>query len=371
LIAMKSIRRYYETMNIVDNVEITIKAGDGGNGAITFRREIFVPFGGPDGGDGGKGGNVYIRTDENLTDLGLFKRKTLFKAEAGGHGRRQKMHGKNGEDLVIHVPPGTIITFIEDDGRKTVIADLKQRGQKVLAAAGGKGGKGNVHFATSTNQAPKKATPGKPGEMKRLLLDLKIIADVGIIGYPSAGKSTLLRAISRANPEVAPYPFTTREPVLGVVNVGHDTFLIAEIPGLIEGAHKGRGLGHKFLRHAERTGGFLFLLDGTSPDVATDLRNLNNELVQYKSSFGQKQRIIAVNKIDIPEVFEKIPRIRKSLEVLSDTVFFVSAQTGTGISELIPALQNLARQASDETAAIEPPPVIFRPKPKYSKNSDE
>lgn len=358
-------------MHNVDNVEITVVAGSGGDGAITFRREKFVPFGGPDGGDGGKGGDVYSIADGSMTDLGIFRRKTLFKAEDGGCGRKQKMHGRDGEDLIIRVPVGTVITAVADDGKETVIADLKRRDQKALIARGGKGGKGNVHFATSTNQAPRKATKGKSGERYRLILDLKIIADIGIVGYPSVGKSTLLGAISRANPEVAAYPFTTREPVLGVVTVGDDSFIAAEIPGLIEGAHKGKGLGHKFLRHAERTSGFLFLLDGTSADLSADLTNLRKELTLYSASFSQKPRLIAVNKIDLPEVSSRFHEIETSLRPFHEKVYFVSAVEKKGIAELILALNSMVKHAVAQIQEPETPPVMFHPKPKIKRETEE
>jgi len=355
----------------VDNVEIKVTAGNGGDGAITFRREKFVPFGGPDGGDGGNGGDVYIIADGSMTDLGLFRRKTSFKAEAGGRGRKQKMHGKDGGDLIIGVPAGTVITSVGDDGSKTIIADLKKREQKALVAKGGKGGKGNVHFATSTNQAPKKATNGKSGEQRHLILDLKIIADIGIIGHPSVGKSTLLGAISRATPEVAAYPFTTREPVLGVVVTDDDSFIVAEIPGLIEGAHEGKGLGHKFLRHAERTSGFLFLLDGTSPDLCADLKNLRKELTLYNASFSQKPRLIAVNKIDLPEVSSRIPEIKTSLRPFHEKIYFVSAVTKKGVAELVSALADMVRQTVAEMIEPETPPVVFHPRPKRRNEAEE
>ncbi|MDP2932061.1 MAG: Obg family GTPase CgtA, partial [Chloroflexota bacterium] len=246
---------------MLDKVEIKIKAGDGGDGIVAFHREKFVPMGGPSGGDGGNGGDVIIQAAPGLDTLRVFKRKRFFRAADGENGSGSRKHGKRGVDLVITVPPGTMVA-LKTSG--AIIADLVEPGQQVVIARGGKGGWGNARFASPSNQAPRIAHKGEPGEEKSIVLELKLIADVGIIGFPNVGKSSLLAAASAARPEIADYPFTTREPVLGVVNVGGKSFVLAEIPGLIEDAHLGRGLGHDFLRHAARTRVFIHLLDGTS-----------------------------------------------------------------------------------------------------------
>jgi len=349
---------------LIDTVEIYVRAGDGGDGAVSFRREKYVPRGGPDGGDGGQGGNVLIVADSNLSTLHEFRYKKRFKAGRGDNGAKNNRHGKNGEDLSIEVPIGTII-YTKRDGEKDLIADLSQAGQQVLLAQGGRGGKGNARFATSTNQAPRIAQKGEPGQEGWLVLDLKLLADVGIIGYPNVGKSTLLAAASAARPEIGSYPFTTTEPNLGVVEVGYRTFVMADIPGLIEGAHKGRGLGHDFLRHIERTRVLIHLLDGESKSPLDDWRKVNEELALFSPSLKEKPQIVAVNKIDLPPVRERLPQLKNELKALESPIFFVSALTGEGVPELI---QKTAELLS--TRVIQIPEVeekafkVFRPQPK-------
>ena len=348
----------------MDKLEIVVRAGAGGNGVVSFRREKFVPLGGPDGGDGGAGGGVYFKAVGNVTTLALFKRKKTFKAASGKNGAGQKRHGRNGEDLVIEVPLGTVIYKVED-GREDLIADLSRYGQRVLVARGGRGGLGNVHFATSTNQAPRTATNGMSGEELCLAIDLKLIADVGIIGYPNAGKSTLLSAVSAAKPKVADYPFTTLKPVLGEVEVGWMAFILAEIPGLIRGAHLGKGLGHDFLRHAERTRVLLHLLDGSSLTLIDDLNSLNEELALYEPGLVQKPRLIAVNKVDLPEVQARLPEIRDTFSSLGIEVRFVSGVTGAGVPELMLAIADMLASLDEMKTGSETPPAVFRPKPKH------
>lgn len=315
---------------MIDTVEIYIKAGDGGDGAVSFRREKYVPRGGPDGGDGGPGGSVFLIANPNLSTLRQFQHQKRFRASRGGNGARNNRHGKKGEDLFIEVPAGTIV-YRKNAGEKELIADLSQAGQQVLVAQGGRGGKGNARFATSTNQAPRIAQKGESGEEGWLVLDLKLLADVGIIGYPNVGKSTLLAAASAARPEIGSYPFTTTEPNLGVVEVGYRTFVMADIPGLIEGAHEGRGLGHDFLRHIERTKVLVHLLDGESRSPREDWQKVNEELALFNPSLKEKPQIVAVNKIDLPTVKERLPGLKKELEALKTPVFFVSALTGEGV----------------------------------------
>ena len=351
---------------MVNKVEIIVKSGDGGDGIASFRHEKFVPFGGPDGGDGGDGGNVYISADRSVTSLECFRRKQQFKAVSGKSGGKQERHGSKGDDLIIIVPLGTVI-FLREDEQEVLLADLSQQGQKVLVAKGGKGGLGNVHFATATNQAPRIATKGEPGEERCLVLDLKLIADVGIIGYPNVGKSTFLATMSRAKPKIADYPFTTREPVLGVVEVKMRTFVLAEIPGLVQGAHLGKGLGHDFLRHVQRTKMLLHLLDGGSLTIIDDMNNLNTELALYKPSLARKPQLVAVNKVDLPQVQARLPEIRQLFNSLGVEVFFISAVTKQGVPELVSAVAEMVVRVSKEEAVSEMPSVVFRPKPKVRR----
>lgn len=352
----------------MDKTEITVISGSGGDGFISFRREKFVPLGGPDGGDGGNGGNAYVKADRSISTLSTFRHKRKFKAENGKSGGGKKMIGKSGADLVIQVPPGTIVHKYVD-GQKAFLADLKKDGDIVLVARGGKGGKGNIHFATPTNQAPKKATMGKPGEECIVVIDLKLIADVGIIGFPNAGKSTLLAAVSAAKPKTGDYPFTTIEPVLGKVTVGVMEFIIAEIPGLIEGAHSGKGLGHDFLRHAERTEMFIHVLDGTAEHPENNMTIVNSELGMYNPQMMKKPQIIAVNKVDLPEVREKQAELKELFEGMPVPVFFISGVTGEGVDELIKAAAELLHSLKVKQSDSELTPVIFRPKPKARKLS--
>ena len=299
---------------------------------MSFRREKFIPRGGPDGGDGGDGGNVYLVADSSLTTFFHLRPRKWYCAQNGEHGKGKKQHGKRGEDLYIRVPVGTVV-YVRDEEGDHFLADLANEGDTVLVAKGGRGGRGNAHFATPTRQAPHFAERGKPGERRHLILDLKLLAHVGIIGRPNAGKSTLLRSISRAKPKVADYPFTTKEPILGVVERGYKSFIFAEIPGLVEGAHEGRGLGHDFLRHIERTRALIHLIDGASADPLRDLEEVNEELRLFNPDLAAKPQVIAVNKIDIPEVRERIPELRGKFK--DKEVFFISALTREGISELL------------------------------------
>jgi len=350
---------------MIDRAEITVRAGDGGSGAVSFRHEKFVPFGGPDGGDGGDGGDVVVVADEAVTSLRAFRRKRSFKAARGRDGAGQKKHGKNGEDLVLTLPVGTVIIFKSQIGGDSLIADLEQPGQPVVVAKGGRGGKGNTHFATSTNQAPQIAQQGEMGEELAIILELKIIADVGLIGYPNVGKSTLLSAVSAAKPKIASYPFTTREPVLGLVEVGPKSFVLAEIPGLIEDAHLGRGLGHDFLRHVERTRVLIHLVDGSSASPAADMTQVNTELSLFDSALGRKPQLVAVNKIDLPQVEARLAEIRGSFREVGTDVFFVSAASGQGLPELMAETMDLLRSIPQvEAGGIKVPKKVFHPPPR-------
>ncbi len=286
-------------MQFIDQAVIFVKAGNGGNGTISFRREKYVPKGGPDGGNGGNGGSVIIRADKQLGTLLDFRYKRSYKAESGDHGRGKGQTGKSGLDTVLNVPCGTLILV---GSHKQVVADLVHHGDDVVVAKGGKGGRGNSEFATSTNQAPRIAEPGTPGEECELMLELKLIADVGLVGFPNAGKSTLISVLSAAKPKIADYPFTTLTPNLGIVRFAEGkSFTLADMPGLIKGAHEGKGLGIQFLRHIERTRVLVFLIESISEDPKRDYEVLLNELASYDPALAKKPKIVALTKIDLFE----------------------------------------------------------------------
>ncbi len=348
----------------IDQVEIHVKSGKGGDGVVHFRREKYVPRGGPDGGDGGKGGDVILEVQPTLNTLN-FRHKERFVAEEGRPGAKQNMYGRSGEDLVIHVPPGTVIYEIIDDGRDGVtpslLGDLTQPGQRLTVCKGGRGGRGNTHFKSSTNQVPRTAEKGEPAEEKRLRLELKLLADIGLVGVPNAGKSTLLSVLTNAKPKIAPYPFTTLEPNLGVANIDEDTTIVlADIPGLIEGAHEGAGLGHEFLRHIQRTRVLIHLLDGFSPDPVADYSQINSELALFDPNLSKKPQVVALNKIDQPEVQERLAGIKKEMKKRGVTLMTISALARTNVREvLLKAAGKLAEAPTLEE--IEPPMPVYRP----------
>ncbi len=356
---------------MIDHVEITVKAGNGGNGAVSFRREMYVPYGGPDGGDGGKGGDVIVRADPSVDNLRAFRGRNIYKAENGHNGAARKKFGADGEDLVLPVPPGTIITSLDENGEEITIADLDKPEDSVILAKGGAEGLGNVHYKSSVNQAPRIAQRGELGEERHVHLEMRLIADVGIIGYPNAGKSTLLAKASAAKPKIASYPFTTLEPVLGVVEIGLDTFVIAEIPGLIEGAHLGKGLGHDFLRHAMRTKILLHLVSGDSSSPVDDMVKVNNELVLFDPALGQKPQIVAVNKIDIPDVQELLDVIKSDFTDAGIKAHYISAETGEGVKALMADVSKLLKEQAKEEKPAEAPVKIFRPQPRGPRISVE
>lgn len=309
-------------MKFLDQAKIYLKSGDGGRGCVSFRREKYIEFGGPNGGDGGKGGSVYFVAVENLNTLIDFRYQQHFKAQNGQHGMGSEMSGAKGEDLIIKVPVGTEI--VANDG-ETVLADMVEPGQIYMAAKGGDGGRGNTRFKTSTNQAPRYAEPGWPGEEMWVWLRLKIIADVGLIGLPNAGKSTFLTAVTKARPKIADYPFTTLHPNLGVAWIDEKEIVLADIPGLIEGAHEGIGLGDRFLKHVERCSVFLHLIDATSENIVQDYKTIRKELELYKRNLTEKPEVIALNKIDsltADEIKKKLSSIKK---VTKSPVFAISA----------------------------------------------
>lgn len=323
-------------MKFIDEALIDIKAGGGGRGCISFRREKYIPRGGPDGGNGGKGGDVSIVADSGLVSLLDFKYKRRYEAERGEHGQGSNCTGKDGEDIVIRVPVGTVLKNPETG---EIVEDLIADGQSIVLAKGGRGGKGNAFFTSSTYQAPKFAQPGETGEERRLKLELKLLADVGIIGFPNAGKSTLISHISAAKPKIADYPFTTLQPHLGVVKFGeYQNFVVADIPGLIEGAHRGKGLGIKFLKHIERTSLFIHLIDispYTERNPRKDFEIINRELKAWNPDMAKKPQIVVLNKIDITEARERLPRLLKFFKTKDLTAFAVSAATGEGLDKLI------------------------------------
>jgi GTP-binding protein len=336
----------------LDRVKISLRAGEGGNGASTFRREAHVPRGGPDGGDGGRGGSIYLRVDPGQTTLRDFQYRHHFRAPVGGRGERARRHGKAGDDVFLAVPPGTAVF---DDATGELIGDLVAREQVVMAARGGRGGLGNVHFATSTHQAPRHAQKGEPGEERWVRLELRLIADVGLVGLPNAGKSTLLAALTAARPKIADYPFTTLEPNLGVMDLGGDDGsgdqrrpTIADVPGLIEGASAGAGLGHEFLRHVERTRVLVHVVDGSGRDPGWDFEVLRDELRAHDPALLEKPMLVAFNKIDLSSATEAWPAFREARAKEGLESVAISAATGEAIdrfraalAELLPPLEEL------------------------------
>ncbi len=323
----------------VDEVEIRVQAGRGGNGCVAFRREKYVPRGGPAGGDGGGGGSVVVEADQRLRTLLDLRSMNLVKAASGQPGKSKQMNGRRGEDRVIRLPVGTVV--IDTDSGE-ILVDLVEPGQRAVVAQGGDGGRGNMHFRTSTNRAPRKAEEGWAGEERSLGLELKLMADVGLLGFPNVGKSTFIRRASRARPKVASYPFTTLVPHLGVCELSDlRSFIIADIPGLVEGASEGAGLGHRFLRHLERTSVLLHLLDPTQVELGSAIDafdSLNRELTAYSERLAELPQVVAVNKIDLPDVRALVPEIEESLATRGIPLFGVSAATGEGVGDLLEVL---------------------------------
>ncbi len=323
----------------VDEIEIFVKGGDGGAGCVSFRREKYVPYGGPDGGDGGHGGSVWLEADPALTTLLDYHYKRHYQAERGQHGKGANRHGAGGDDLTLRVPVGTVVSDRESD---ETLGDLTGPGQRILVQAGARGGRGNARFASATNRAPRKADLGRPGDGRWLRLELKLLADVGVIGFPNAGKSTLVSRVSAATPKIADYPFTTTTPQLGIVRVDvHSSFVIADLPGLIPGAAEGKGLGHQFLRHTERTRLLLHVLDldpQSGRDPLDDLRVLDEELARYSESLAARPQIIVLNKIDLPEAAPRREAVERFCASRGLPVMPISAATGRGLTELMNAV---------------------------------
>jgi len=328
-------------VHFIDQVAIRVQAGAGGNGAVAFRREKFVPKGGPSGGDGGDGGSVVLEVDEGLSTLLDFRYKSEFMAPSGHAGANKDRYGRGGQDIVLRVPPGTQVF---DDGTGELLCDLQTHGQRFVAAKGGRGGRGNIHFATSTDRAPRRAEPGTPGEERTIRLELKLLADVGLLGFPNVGKSSLIARISAARPKIADYPFTTLVPNLGTVGLSDErSFVVADIPGLIEGAHAGAGLGDRFLRHLERTRLLVHLLDpsaseGTERTPLRDFDATNRELALYDAGLATRRQIVVFNKIDLPDVRKRLTTLKRPFLRRGIEVHAISAATGEGIPALLEAV---------------------------------
>ncbi|MEK6778751.1 MAG: GTPase ObgE [Candidatus Deferrimicrobiota bacterium] len=336
-------------MHFIDEATITVRSGDGGRGCLSFRREKFVPRGGPDGGNGGNGGGVVLQVSPHLSTLLDFRYRKIFKAKRGRHGMGKKMHGKNAPDLVIAVPPGTLVRDAETG---EVVADLTTTGETLVVASGGRGGRGNACFVSSTNQAPDRADPGSPGEERTLRLELKLMASIGLVGLPNAGKSTLISRISRARPKIADYPFTTLFPVLGVVSHRDEEFVVADLPGLIEGAHRGVGLGHRFLKHAERTEGLVYVVDASEPPekIVEAYRTVREEIGKFRPGLGTRPSILAFSKMDLTGSRECAEKARALLNLPAGSVYYISAVTGDGITALLDGLVALRKTGPfDET----------------------
>jgi GTP-binding protein len=352
----------------VDQARLRVKAGDGGDGAVAWRREKFVPKGGPAGGDGGSGGSVVLEVDEGLSTLLDYRYRTDYRAPDGERGGSKDMDGRGGEDLVLRVPPGTQVF---DDETGALLADLKSHRERFVAAAGGRGGRGNRHFATPTDRAPRRAEPGRPGGERRIRLELKLLADVGLLGFPNVGKSSLIARVSAARPKIADYPFTTLVPNLGVVRLpGDRTFVLADVPGLIEGAHAGAGLGDRFLRHLERTRLLVHVLEaspapGRSP--LADHEALRRELALYDERLAARPEIVVLNKIDLPDTRRRQTRLRAAFARRGRPLLGVSAVTGEGIPDLLEAiwkaLAETRRDRPETAAGPDAPPPAERPPP--------
>lgn len=360
MIDFKYVVLYVEDIMFIDKAKIIIISGAGGDGMVAFRREKYVPRGGPSGGDGGKGGSVYLKADSGLNTLINFRRKRKFAAEKGENGGAKEMYGKGGEDIIIDVPLGTMVY---DNDTNELLADMVHQDQMVLIAKGGKGGRGNTHFATSAVRAPTYAEKGEPGESKEIRLELKVLADVGLIGFPSVGKSSLIRKVSGARPEVAAYHFTTLSPSLGVVNLDETrSFVMADIPGLIEGASQGVGLGHEFLRHIERSRVLIHVLDiagSEGRDPLSDFEIINNELEIYSPALAQKKQIVAGNKIDLITNQTELEQIKQQIESKGYSFFPICTLTGEGIKPLLEKAWSILQETETTTFDNQEKAIVY------------
>lgn len=341
----------------IDEAIINVRSGKGGNGAVHFRREKYVPYGGPDGGDGGRGGDVVLQVRTTLNTLSSFRHQSRFQAPDGVNGAKQNMTGRSGEDLVIYVPAGTIVY---DAASGDLLGDLTGEGQRLVVAQGGRGGRGNTRFKSARNQAPRIGEKGEPAQERKLRLELKLIADIGIVGVPNAGKSTMLSAVTNARPKIAPYPFTTLEPNLGVAELDDEiAIVLADIPGLIEGAHLGLGLGHDFLRHIQRTRVLVHLLDGMAEDPLLDFNQINVELALFDAELAKKPQVAALNKMDLPDVRQRWPEISAALKKRGYEPFAISAATGENVRSLLFRAYELLQDAPLPASEDELP--VYRP----------
>ena len=344
----------------IDQAEITVISGKGGDGAVHFRREKYVPRGGPDGGDGGHGGSVIFEVSTHLNTLYTFRNKRRFRAQNGTRGGGSNQTGRSADDLIIPVPAGTLI-YDSDSGE--LLGDLAAEGERLLVCKGGRGGRGNARFATSRNKAPRIAEKGEPGQERNLRLELKLIADIGLVGVPNAGKSTFLSVVTNAKPKIAPYPFTTLVPNLGVAELDiENSLVLADIPGLIEGAHQGIGLGHDFLRHIQRTRVLIHLLDGIGEDPLLDFAQINSELALFDPALAEKPQLVVLNKMDLPEVQDRWPEVRQAIEDRGYEVMSMSAVTGESVRKVLYRAAELLAQA--------PPPPEIEALPVYRVESD-
>ncbi len=345
---------------MLDKALLYVRGGNGGDGCVSFRREKFVPYGGPDGGDGGVGGDVYLIASLQENTLAKFQRGHLVRAQDGGHGSGNQRHGKDGEDVELTVPAGTVVCRGRE-GSQGILGDLTVDGQRLRVASGGRGGRGNARFVGAVNQVPRLAEVGEEGEEVTLRLELQLLADVGIVGKPNAGKSTLLATISSARPKIADYPFTTTEPLLGVVGTLREVLIFLEIPGLISGAHQGAGLGLEFLRHVERTRALLFMVDASSADPLKDLREVRQELEAYRAALLARPAVVALNKVDISGVRERAPELAAALAREGFSALPISAATGEGLPELLEHVRALVAQAPKPPLPSSPPPAQAMP----------
>lgn len=345
----------------LDEARISVASGRGGDGAVHFRREKYVPRGGPDGGDGGKGGDAILEVIPTLNTLAAFRHQSKYQGQNGARGGSSNKTGKDGQSVVVQIPPGTMV---RDEADGALLADMIQPGQRLVVCRGGRGGRGNARFATSRNQAPRMAERGEPGEERRISLELRLIADVGIVGVPNAGKSTLLAAVTHARPKIAAYPFTTLEPVLGVAELDDDlTLVLADIPGLIEGAHEGIGLGTAFLRHIQRTRVLIHLVDGAAVDPVVDFSQVNGELALFDPGLESKPQVVAVNKIDLPEVAARWPTLEAEFRRRGYRARAISALARTGLRELLYAAAEALQQAPPPLQPEETPVYRSEPEP--------
>lgn len=344
-------------LRALDQAQIQVRAGDGGNGKVNFRREKFVPLGGPDGGDGGRGGSIHLVADPKQNTLLRFQRQGKYRADSGKSGGSSNKTGRSAADLEITVPPGTIVRHAVSG---EVLGDLVEDGQRVLVARGGRGGRGNTRFVSRSNKAPRIADKGEPGEVRDILLEMKLIADVGIVGVPNAGKSTLLAAVSAARPKIASYPFTTLSPNLGVADLGdYRTLVLADIPGIIEGAHAGAGLGFEFLRHVQRTRVLIHLLDGLSDNPMADFSQILAELALFDENLAAKPQVVALNKVDLPDTVQKLPYLMSEFLERGYDLQAVSAVSGQGVRELLDKASRLISTTPPAPSFAELP--VYRP----------